>query len=74
MKTLMIDRMNEEKRLSGEVLDVIKKGIDPELADLKVNEIMRIFGYSYSPLSADDLCPYCHLLSDENGKCLCKDS
>ena len=71
MKTLMINRMNEEKRLQGEILDVIKKGLDPDLADLKANEIMRIFGYSYNRMSADDLCPYCNSMKGENGECLC---
>lgn len=74
MKTLMIDKMNEEQALKGQVIEVIQKGLNSELAELKANEIMRIFGYSYSLMSADDLCPYCHILSDENGKCECIES
>ena len=74
MKTLMIDKMNKKQELRDKVIEVIQKGLDPELAELKANEIMRIFGYSYAFLSADDPCPYCHILSDENGKCECIES
>jgi len=71
MKTLMIDKMNEEKQLMGEIIEIINLKSDPELAELKANEIMRIFGYSYKPLSADDRCPYCGVLSNENELCNC---
>ncbi|HRP30494.1 MAG TPA: hypothetical protein PKV73_01315 [Agriterribacter sp.] len=74
MKSLMIEQMNKEKQMYEGVKSLFAPYMNEELADLKTNEVMRITGYSFTQMSADDICPYCTEVKDENGSCQCDDS
>lgn len=74
MKTLMIDQMNKEKQMYNQIKSLFTPYMSTELADGKTNEVMRITGFSFAYMSADDVCPYCHNLPDEMGECDCKES
>lgn len=71
MKSIVIEKMNEDKEIEQAILIMLKPYMNEELAYAKANEIMRITGHSFMRMSADERCPYCNTFKDENGKCLC---
>lgn len=71
MNTLMIEKMNNENLLYEQIKSLFVPYMNNGLADLKTNEVMRLTGFSFSETSADDACPYCTDIKDEDGKCQC---
>lgn len=71
MKSLTIEIMNAEKQMYEQIKSLFTPYMVEDLADLKTNEVMRVTGYSFSEMSADDVCPYCTDIKDENGICQC---
>jgi hypothetical protein len=71
MKSLTIEIMNAEKQMYEQIKSLFTPYMVEDLADLKTNEVMRVTGHSFVNTGADDACPYCNQLSNENGNCLC---
>lgn len=71
MKTLMIEKMNKENEMYENVKYLFTPYMSNEIAEAKTNEVMRITEHSFAEVSADDICPYCTELRDENGTCQC---
>jgi predicted HAD superfamily hydrolase len=69
IKNLMIDVMNDEKNIYENVKSLFAPYMSNEKAEAKTNEVMRITGKTYGELSADDMCPYCTELRNEDGIC-----
>lgn len=72
MKTLMIEKMNKENEMYENVKSLFTPYMSNKIAEAKTNEVMRITEHSFSEVSADDICPYCTDIKDENGGCQCR--